>query len=212
MQTKTAKRSSNLIPEIARYLAAGEVVVLPTDTVYALVADAFNPDAVAKLKQLKQITHLQPMTVLTHQEKAAQIVEVSRSAAQMMSHFPYPVTMIMPAKATLPESITNGFKNVFVVCPDRFMYDLIAYVPNPMVCAAAAVSSDVKVKTFDMAMQFFDGKVPLIVDGGKSSYGRSGTLVDFSLDVPTIMTFGPVSLDDLRPLVPGIVIASHLMK
>jgi tRNA A37 threonylcarbamoyladenosine synthetase subunit TsaC/SUA5/YrdC len=129
----------------------------------------------------------------------------------MMSHFPYPVTMIMSAKSTVSEAVTNGFKNVFVSCPDRFIYDLVMEMPFPMVGISAS-SMGTPVTNADLAVRFFDGKVPLIVDGGKSKYGRSGTIVDFTVEVPTIMTFGTVSVDDLRPLVPQIILASHMMK
>lgn len=212
MQTKIAKRDSNLIPEIAQRLQAGEVIILPTDTVYAFVADAYNLDAVNRLKKLKKLNHPQPMALFSRQETANQVVVVNNAAARMMKHFPYPVTMIMQAKNTLPETVTNGFKNVFVTCPDSFIYDLIAGVSNPMVCASVTVSTSVKATNFDMAVRFFDEKVSLIVDGGKSKYGQSSTLVDFTVEVPTILTFGTVSVDDLRPIIPEIVLPSHLMK
>ncbi|MGV2831040.1 L-threonylcarbamoyladenylate synthase [Myxosarcina sp. GI1(2024)] len=212
MKTKIAKRDSSLIPEITQRLQAGEVIILPTDTVYAFVADAYNSNAINRIKKLKQFSHLQPMALFSRQEKAEEIVVVNRAAKQLMKHFPYPVTMIMPAKNTLPETVTNGFKNVFIVCPDRFIYDLIPAVSNPLVCAPVTVSTGVKATTFDMAVRFYEDKVPLIVDGGKSKYGQSGTLVDFTVEVPTILTFGTVSVDDLRPIIPEIVLPSHLMK
>lgn len=212
MQTQTAKRSPNLIPEIVERLKAGEVIILPTDHVYALVANAYDPDAVDKLKKLKLSDSPQPLTILTRQEKASEIAKITQAAATMMDNFPYPVTMIVPAKNTLPEAVTNGFKNIFIVCPDQFIYDLVEAMPTPLVCTSVAVAEDAKVTTFEMAVRFFSGKVPLIVDGGRSKYGRNGTLIDFTVETPTIMTFGPVSVDDLRPILPGIVLPSHLMK
>lgn len=62
------------------------------------------------------------------------------------------------------------------------------------------------------AVKFYGDKVDFIVDGGESKHGRSSTLVDFPVEVPTIMTYGTVSLDDLRPLMPQIVLPSHMMK
>lgn len=212
MQTKIAKRDSSLIPEIAQRLQAGEVIILPTDTVYAFVVDAYNRDAVNRLKKLKNLERPQPMALFCRQEMADEVVVVNRAARQLMKHFPYPVTMIMQAKNTLSEAVTSGFKNVFVVCPDRFIYDLILNVPTPMACAPVTVSTEIKAKTCDMAVRFFKEKVPLIVDGGKTKYGQSGTLVDFTVEMPTILTFGTVSVDDLRPIIPDIVLPSHLMK
>lgn len=211
MLSQVVKLSRNLVPEINNRLKAGEVIILPTDTVYALIANGENTEAVTRLRQIKAFSSPQPLGVFTRKEKAEQVVEVDRVALQMMNHFPYPVTMIMRAKPTLSEAVTNGFKNVFVTCPDQFIYDLVMEIPFPIVATSAAFAG-IQATNADLAVKFFSDKVDLIVDGGKSKHGRSGTLIDFTVEVPTIMTYGTVSLDDLRPLMPQIVLPSHMMK
>ncbi len=211
MLSQVVKLSRNLVPEINNRLKAGQVIILPTDTVYALVANGEDTGAVTRLRQIKAFSSPQPLGVFTRKEKAEQVVEVDRPALQMMNHFPYPVTMIMRAKPTLSEAITNGFKNVFVTCPDQFIYDLVMEIPFPIVATSAAFAG-IQATNADLAVKFFSDKVDLIVDGGKSKHGRSGTLIDFTVEVPTIMTYGTVSLDDLRPLMPQIVLPSHMMK
>ncbi len=211
MLSQVVKLSRNLVPEINNRLKAGQVIILPTDTVYALVANGEDTEAVTRLRQIKAFSSPQPLGVFTRKEKAEQVVEVDRVALQMMNHFPYPVTMIMRAKATLSEAVTNGFKNVFVTCPDQFIYDLVMEIPFPIVATSAAFAG-IQATNADLAVKFFSDKVDLIVDGGKSKHGRSGTLIDFTVEVPTIMTYGTVSLDDLRPLMPQIVLPSHMMK
>ena len=211
MSSQVVKRSRNLVPKIRNSLKAGEVIILPTDTVYALVANGDDKEAVTRLRKIKGFPSPQPLSLFTRKEKAEEVVVVNQAASQMMSHFPYPVTMIMPAKPTLSEAVTDGFKNVFVSCPDQFIYDLVMEMPFPVVGTSAAFAGT-KVTNADLAIRFFNDKVSLIVDGGNSKHGRSGTLVDFTVEVPTIMTFGTVSVDDLRPLIPQIVLPSHLMK
>jgi tRNA threonylcarbamoyl adenosine modification protein (Sua5/YciO/YrdC/YwlC family) len=211
MLSQVVKTSWDVVPEISNRLQAGEVIILPTNTVYALVANGYDTEAVNRLRQIKAFPSPQPLAVFTRQERAEEVVEVNRAALQMMSHFPYPVTMIMPAKPTLIEGVTGGFKNVFVTCPDRFIYELVMEMSFPLVGTSAGFG-DVKVTNADLAVRLFGDKVPFIVDGGKSKYGRSGTVVDFTVEIPTIMTFGTVSVDDLRPLVPSIVLPSHMMK
>ena len=158
MNTQVVKLNRNIIPEIKSRLKAGEVIVLPTDTVYALVANGDDTEAIARLRQIKAFSSPQPLAIFTRQEKAKQLVEVNQVALQMMNHFPYPVTMIMPAKHTLSEGITNGFKNVFVTCPDRFIYDLIMEIPFPIVGASASFAG-VKVTNAELAVKFFGDKV-----------------------------------------------------
>ncbi|HEY9771119.1 MAG TPA: L-threonylcarbamoyladenylate synthase [Coleofasciculaceae cyanobacterium] len=210
MNGQVVQLNRNLIPEIKSRLKAGEVIILPTDTVYALVANGKDIEAVTRLRQIKAFSSPQPLAVFTRQEKAEEVVVVNQVALQMMNHFPYPVTMIMRAKSTLSEAVTNKFKNVFVTCPDRFIYDLIMEIPFAIVGAASFAG--IQVTNADLASKFFGDKVSLIVDGGKSKHGRSRTLVDFTVEVPTIMTYGTVSVDDLRPLIPQIVLPSHMMK
>ena len=211
MNTQVVKLNSSLIPEIKSRLKAGEVIILPTDTVYALVANGNDTEAVTRLRQIKAFTSPQPLGVFTRKEKAEQVVEVDRPALEMMAHFPYPVTMIMRAKPVLSEAVTNGFKNVFVTCPDKFIYDLVMEVPFPIVGTSAAFAG-IQATNAQLAAKFFGDKIDFIVDGGESKHGRSGTLVDFTVEVPTIMTYGTVSVDDLRPLLSQIVLPSHMMK
>ena len=211
MNSKVVKLNRNLIPEIKSRLQAKEVIILPTDTVYALVAKGNDTEAVTRLRQIKVFSSAQPLGVFTCKEKAEQVVEVDRVALQMMNHFPYPVTMIMRAKPTLSEAVTNGFKNVFVTCPDRFIYDLVMEIPFPIVGTSAAFAG-IQSTNADLAVKFYGDKVSFIVDGGESKHGRSGTLVDFTVEAPTIMTYGTVSLDDLRPLMPQIVLPAHMRK
>ncbi|WP_036480099.1 L-threonylcarbamoyladenylate synthase [Myxosarcina sp. GI1] len=211
MNSQVIKLDRNIIPKIKSCLQAGEVVILPTDTVYALVVNGNDTQAIAKLNKIKAFASPQPLAIFTRKEKAKEVVEVNQAALQMMSHFPYPVTMIMTAKPTLSEAVTNGFKNVFVTCPGQFIYDLVIEVPFPIVGTSASFAG-VRVTDADLAVKFFSDKVSLIADGGKSKYGRSGTLIDFTVEVPTIMTYGTVSVDDLRPLIPQIILPSHMMK
>lgn len=211
MLSQVVKLNRNLVPEIENRLKAGEVIILPTDTVYALVANGEDTKAVNRLRQIKAFPSPQPLAILTCQEKAEELVVVNRAAAQMMSHFPYPVTMIMRAKPTLSKTVTDGFANVFVTCPDRFIYDLVREISFPIVATSVSFAST-PVTNADLAVKFFGDKVSLIVDGGNSKYGRSATVVDFTVELPTIMTVGTVSVDDLRPLIPQIVLPSHMMK
>jgi L-threonylcarbamoyladenylate synthase len=211
MLNQTVKLNHNLVPEIKSRLQAGEVIILPTDTVYALVANGNNTEAVARLRQIKMFSSAQPLAVFTRKEKAEEVVVVNQVALQMMNHFPYPVTMIMPAKPTLSEAITDGFKNIFVTCPDQFIYDLVMKMSFPIVGTSASFAG-IQATNANLAVKFFGDKVSLIVDGGTSKHGRSGTVVDFTVELPTIMTYGTVSVDDLRPLIPQIVLPSHMMK
>jgi len=205
------KANSAHLPELIRHWESDEIVLLPAATVYLLVVHGGRSPALAKLRALKQFSAAQPLALLTRGDRAREVVELTPSAERMMAHFPYPVTMILPAKPRLPTEIAQGFRDVFVACPDRFIYDLVGAVPFSLACATAKIGME-PIVDFAAAQRYFADQVALIVDGGRCRYSRRGTLVDFTLDAPTIMNFGPVSVDDLRPLLPEIVLPSHLMK
>lgn len=209
--TQILKPSLNIVPTLIDYLEQDQVVLLPMDTVYTLVGHGLRPKAIAALRRLKQFSQAQPLGILTRGDRAEEVAILNASAKRMMSHFPYPVTMIVQAHPQLHEEITQGFSKIFVSCPDRFIYELVGAIPFPLVSATAKVGGEPIVQ-FETAKHYFDEFVPLIVDGGRSRYARRGTLIDFTLESPTIMNFGPVSVDDLRPLLPEIILPSHLMK
>lgn len=211
MLTEVRSKNGVSFPELVRRLEAGEVIIVPTDTTYAFIAHAFISKAVERIMALKRWKTPQPLGVFTCKEKAADLVVLNDDALRMMEHFPYPVTMILPKKDTLPEIVSAGYKNIFIACPDRFIYDLILAVPFPMACASTGYC-DQQATTAKAALQLFNNEVALIIDGGKGKYSRSGTLVDFTLDRPTILKYGPVSVDDLRPILPTIELPSHLRK
>jgi L-threonylcarbamoyladenylate synthase len=211
MHTQISPKSSHLIPEIIQRLEAGEVFILPAATTYALVANANNPQAVSQIARLKRWKTSNPLAIFTRQEKAEEIMHLNRNIEIMMSHFPYPVTMIVPKKNSVLQEVTGGYQNLLVTCPDAFIYDLVGASPFPIACGSAG-RGEAKATSCQAAMQLFEGEVPLIVDGGKSKYGRSATLIDFTTKIPTIMKYGPVSVDDLRPLLPEVELPSHMRK
>lgn len=210
-QAQILKSSLKIVPTLIQHLERDEVILLPMDTVYSLVVHGGRPKAIAALRALKQFGQDQPLAILTRGDRADEVAILNKSAKKMISHFPYPVTLIVQAHPQLNREITQGFSDIFLSCPDQFIYDLVGAIPFPLVCAAARVEGEAII-SFDAAVRYFGSRVPLIVDGGRSRYGRRGTLIDFTLEHPTIMNFGPVSVDDLRPLLPEIVLPSHLMK
>ncbi|BAY51915.1 hypothetical protein NIES2134_104880 [Thermostichus vulcanus NIES-2134] len=192
-------------------LQQDQVVILPMATVYSFVVNGTSPKAIAHLRHLKHFSTEQPLAILTRGDRAAEVAELSKDAKTMVEHFPYPVTMIVKGKPHLDPQIMQGFDCVYLACPDQFIYDLVGTLPFFLVAATVKVGTELIVN-FEDAQKYYGEQVPLIVDGGRCRYGRRGTLVDFTLEFPTIMNFGPVSVDDLRPLLPNIILPSHLMK
>jgi tRNA threonylcarbamoyl adenosine modification protein (Sua5/YciO/YrdC/YwlC family) len=211
-ETTVVQKSPKLIPEIIQRLQAGEVLILHTDTTYALIANGQETAAVEKILTLKQGTTAQPMALLTRKDQAQEFFIVDRYFEQFLEHFPYPVTLIVQPKENIPAAVANGFKNIFAVCPDQFVYDLIGEAPFPIAATSASFFGGLKAITIEMALRFFEGKVPYAVDGGTSKYGRSGTLIDLTVARPAMLTYGPVSYHDLIEFIPNLELPSHMRK
>ncbi|AGF52480.1 slr0006 [Synechocystis sp. PCC 6803] len=209
--TKIIKLNSGAIPAIQSVLEQEAMVLLGLATTYVLVVNGASPRAVAQLRAFKQFDKDQPLGILTRGDRAMDVAKIPPAAKKLMGLFPLPITLIVEALPKLDPGITQGFRNIFIACPDAFVFDLVGAMPFPLVCATAKVGGE-PVTSFEAASRYFEGQVPLIGDGGRCRYARRGTLIDCTLPLPTIMNFGPISFDDLRPLIPEIILPSHLMK
>lgn len=210
--TRIKEQPLKLIPQIKQELEAGKVVILPTDTVYILVANGLKSEAINKIYQLKKWNNPQPLILLTNEQKVDQFGVVNPDTKILIRQFPYPITLILPHRGNLPDSITAGYKTIFISCPNDLINLLIEDLPFPLVCATASLGADYKAKNFPTAMQLFGEQVSLIVDGGKCKYNNQNTKIDCSLSIPTILNFGVISFDDLRLILPTIELPSHLRK
>ncbi len=203
---------SSILPKIKRHLESGEVVIIPTDLTYVFVAHGYNSQAIIEIHRLKRWQKPQPLALLSNLKKVREFGEVNEDCAKLMAKFPCPINLIIPQKNKLPDIVTDGYKTIFITCPDEISYELVNEIPFPMVCSPAGFSEDYKARNAKIAQQLFGDSVPLIIDGGRCKYEQRATLIDCSLPIPTIMNFGMISFDDLRPIVPNIELPSHLRK
>lgn len=210
--TTVVKKSPQLFPEIIQRLDSGEVIILHTDTTYALLAKAEDAAAVNHIFSIKQGVTPQPLALLTRPDLAEEFFVVDSYFKQFLEHFPYPVTLIVQPTENVPAAVSNGFKNIFAVCPDQYIYDLIGEAPFAIAGTSASFFGSEKATTIELALRFFDGKVSFAVDGGISKYGRSGTLIDLTVARPAMLTYGPVSYHDVLKIVPDLELPSHMRK
>ncbi len=210
--TQVIPKSSQIVPKILHSLKLGELVIIHTDIYYILVADALNPQAVNKIHQIKKWHPYQPLTLLTNYQKVESWGVLSQDSTVLIKQFPYPISLIIPHRGNLSDEVTAGYKTIFVACPDDFIYHLVEQSSFPLVCTTAGLGADYKATKAETALTLFGEQVSLIVDGGKCQHKMKTTLIDCSLPIPTIMNFGVISFDDLRPILPKIELPSHLRK
>lgn len=192
-----------------RLLQAGEVVALPTETVYGLAANALNPAAVAKIFEAKERPSFDPLIVHLVDKKDLNTVadvppEVARVVTQLVERFwPGPLTLVLPKKAIVPDLVTAGLPNVAVrVSANPIFKRIIAGLGKPIAAPSANRFGSISPTSASAVLAELDGRIPLIVDGGACMHGLESTIIKVEPGTPkpliTILRPGPITAEDLK--------------
>lgn len=195
-----------VLEKIVSILKAGEIVVLPTETVYTFAVDATNPKAVERAYKLKGRKFTKPMHVVVASIKEAEnYVEVSDAAKILAQHFlPGPLTLVLQKKSSkLPGILTAGIPTLGIRIPDLPLNLLIAQkFGKPYTTTSANISGrENPYSVEEILNQLSDekkGEISLIVDAGKLPNLPPSTLLDLTQSPPTILRPGPVSKEQIE--------------
>ena len=194
-------------PECAKaikLLQNGQVVALPTETVYGLAADALNPDAVAKIFEAKERPRFDPLIVhLPNRETLDEIAIVeSQLARELMEKFwPGPLTIIFPKREIVPDIVTAGLETVAVRMSTHPVFNEVARVLNrPLAAPSANRFGRISPTTAQHVFDELSGRIPLIVDGGATEHGIESTIVQVVDGTIEILRRGPIADEMLRSL------------
>jgi L-threonylcarbamoyladenylate synthase len=184
-------------------LRAGEVIALPTDTVYGVVVDCGNAEAVARLYTVKERpAHLAIPLLLANEADLLQVSsEVPAVAWELAKAFwPGGLTLVIPAASWLPPILTAGQPTVAVRLPDhRVPRVLAAGLGRPLAATSANLSGHPSATTAEAAFNDLHDRLPLILDAGPAPGGRDSTIVDLTSTPPKILREGPVTREQLAP-------------
>jgi L-threonylcarbamoyladenylate synthase len=199
-------------PVIIRYAASllreGDVVVFPTETVYGLGADAFQPAALERIFAAKGRPFSDPLIVHIAEEAeleglAAFVPETARRLAA--AFWPGPLTLILPRAGRVPSLVTAGLETVAVRMPRHpVARALIRALGSPIAAPSANRFMHVSPTTAQHVLADLGGRVPLILDGGPCEVGVESTVLNLCSDVPMILRPGGVSLEALRAVLPDV--------
>ncbi len=184
-------------------LREGEVVALPTETVYGLAADALNPAAVAKIFEAKQRPRFDPLIVhLPKRETLDEIAIVeSPIASQLIEKFwPGPLTIIFRKRDVVPDIVTAGLETVAVRRSAHPVFrEVVSAVNRPLAAPSANRFRHVSPTTAQHVLDELDGRIPLIVDGGATEHGIESTIVRIMDGVIEVLRWGPITHEMLHP-------------
>jgi len=194
----------------ARIIKSGELVAIPTETVYGLAANGLEPQAVAKIFEAKGRPNDNPL--ILHIADAAQIEalchHVPQAAYRLAERFwPGPLTMVLPARDCVPKETTAGLSTVAVRCPDSpVTRDIIRLAGVPLAAPSANISGKPSTTTAQHVYHDHAGKIPLIVDGGPCRVGVESTIVDLTETPPRLLRPGGITPAQLREVLGELVV------
>ena len=197
MKTKLLRTRPADIAEAGGLLAAGQVVAIPTETVYGLAANALDGDAVLRIFEAKGRPQDNPLIVhisaLEQLEDLAE--ELSPAVYQMAEHFwPGPLTMVVKKKAVIPDRTSAGLDTVGIRMPSHPVARAIIDAAGvPLAAPSANTSGKPSPTTARDVLDDMNGKIPAIVDGGACSVGVESTVVDMTGDWPQILRPGAIT-------------------
>ncbi|MGH3291618.1 MAG: L-threonylcarbamoyladenylate synthase [Trebonia sp.] len=185
----------------------GQLIVLPTDTVYGVGADAFNPEAVNALLAAKGRGRNMPPPVLVGSVRAAAALTESLGAfgQDLIDEFwPGPLTLVFRSSPTLMWDLGDTMGTVAVRMPlHPVALDLLRRT-GPMAVSSANRHSLPAAATADEAQDQLGDAIEVYLDGGPCTDNVPSTILDLTGPVPRLLRAGALSIDDLRKVVPVI--------
>ena len=187
----------------ATSVLSGELVVLPTDTVYGVGADAFSPAAVTRLLAAKGRGRDMPPPVLVGSTRAASalVEDLGPWGQQLIDEFwPGGLTIVCRAQRTLNWDLGDAKGTVAVRMPqDPVTLDLLKET-GPMAVTSANLTGKPAATTAEQAREQLGDAVAVYLDGGPSAGGLASTIVDLTGDVPRLLRQGAISIGRLREI------------
>lgn len=199
METKIIK---DKISEAAKLIAAGELVGVPTETVYGLAGNGLDAEAVEKIYEVKGRPAVKPLALMVPGVSAmTKYCENVPQQAKVLArkYWPGPLTIVLSAKDIVPEIVRAGGDTVGLRCPDHpLTQELLKKAKLPFAAPSANPSGEPSPKNAETVMRYFDGKIAAVIDGGECGIGRESTLIDMSAAPYRILRQGALSESDIR--------------
>jgi L-threonylcarbamoyladenylate synthase len=189
------------VKRVVELLRAGEVVALPTETVYGLAANAFDEKAVAQIFQIKGRPANNPVIVhVASVEMAKRCVNQWPGNADRLAKafWPGPLTLVLPRAQEIPGNVAAGGTTVGVRWPGHpFIQAVIRECGFPLAAPSANLSGRISPTNAEHVRKQLGGSIPLIVDGGQSQVGIESTVLDLSVSPPQILRPGMIHVESL---------------
>ncbi len=183
-------------------LESGEVVGIPTETVYGLAGNAFNEEAILKIFSVKNRPHFDPLIVHTHSIDAIKsfVEEIPAGLSKLMEQFmPGPLTLLLKKKSIIPDLVTSGLDTVAVRIPAHpLTLQLLKQLKFPLAAPSANPFGYISPTTAQHVIDQLNGKIAYVLDGGPSDIGLESTIIGMEDDGLVIYRPGGLALEEIE--------------
>lgn len=196
------------IRKAADLLEKGEVVGIPTETVYGLAGNALNASAVEKIFKVKNRPKFNPLILHVDSiEKMLKYVKEVPAVSEVLMYafWPGPLTLLLPKAATIPDSITAGHPNVAVRIPSHSITRaLLSQLDFPVAAPSANPFGYISPTSSAHVEKQIGWKIPYILEGGNCMEGIESTIIGFEGDKPIIFRLGSISIEEVARITPNV--------
>ena len=196
--------------QAARLIRSGELVAIPTETVYGLGANGLDEQAVAKIFEAKGRPQDNPLIlhISGPEEIENYCHSIPKAAYDLAEAFwPGPLTLVLPARSCVPKRTTGGLTTVAVRCPDsEITRSIIRLAGVPLAAPSANLSGKPSTTTAEHVYHDHAGKIPMIVDGGACRVGVESTIVDLTEERPRLLRPGGIGPEALIAVLGDLVV------
>jgi len=205
------QRPDESTPNLAsKIIKGGGIVSFPTDTLYALGADATSEQAIKQLYKLKRKDRKEPVAIFIRnlEEANSYVEEVSLTAQYLMEEFwPGPLTLIFKSNSEKLRPILSETDKLGIrLSPNKFVTSLLERSGVPITATSANISGRRASATASGVRYYFNNRIELILDGGRTENPLPSTVVDVSSEQIVLLRAGALPVDRLKSVLPRIKI------
>lgn len=202
----------NNILKAAELLQKGEVVAIPTETVYGLAANALNEKAVLKIFEVKQRPHYNPLIIHIGNKNQLELYtqNIPNIAYKLIDAFwPGPLTLLLPKKSIISDLVTAGFPDVAVRMPNhKVALELLSNLDFPLAAPSANPFGYISPTTSQHVQNQIGEKIEYILEGGACQKGVESTIVGFENNRVVLYRLGAITIEELENIAGKILLAN----
>ena len=205
LNTKICKIDDNSLNYAKNLISNNQLVAFPTETVYGLGGLATSDESISLIYQTKGRPSDNPLIVHIHKDyDISKLVYVEHDYIQKLidAFLPGPLTMVFKSKGTVSKLVSCGLDTLAIRVPKhQGCQEFLKYLDMPIAAPSANISKHTSPVTAKHVFDDLNGKINLILDGGKCEGGIESTVLDVTTEMPTILRSGLVTAEMIKSVV-----------